>query len=88
MKNWCVRCGCVKNLTFFYSFNVKDVENTASNVKILTERGEEIYTITNKNKNREYVTKEEIPQILKDAVVATEDKTYYKHSGVSQMQEH
>ena len=34
------------------------------------------------NSNFRYVTSDKIPQHLKDAVIAIEDKRFYKHSGV------
>ena len=37
-----------------------------------------------KDKNRVPVTFEEIPQILKEATIAIEDKNFYKHGGFSQ----
>lgn len=66
-----------------YAFKTSDMKNTSGNVLIKDEKGATVYTITNNNKNKEYASKEEIPKILKDAVVATEDKTFYNHSGIS-----
>lgn len=66
-----------------YAFESNKMTKEKSNVNILDERGNIIYTITSDNKNREYAKKEDIPQSLKDAIVATEDKTFYEHSGVS-----
>lgn len=49
---------------------------------ILGPDGEEIKTIGGSEQARTVVTAEEIPQVLKDAIVSIEDQRFYDHKGV------
>lgn len=49
---------------------------------ILDADGNEIKEIGGNDQNRTLVTAEEIPQVLKDAIVSIEDQRFYDHNGV------
>ncbi|WP_107995362.1 PBP1A family penicillin-binding protein [Trichococcus paludicola] len=49
---------------------------------ILDADGNEIKEIGGNDQNRTLVTPEEIPQVLKDAIVSIEDQRFYDHNGV------
>lgn len=54
--------------------------NISLSTKIYDRKGELLYDIYN-NKNRTLVQLNDIPQNLRDATIATEDKNFYKHKG-------
>ena len=49
---------------------------------VLDDRGEEIQNLVGAESNRVYVTLDQIPQNLIDAVVAIEDERFWSHSGI------
>ncbi|WP_321381111.1 PBP1A family penicillin-binding protein [Trichococcus shcherbakoviae] len=49
---------------------------------ILDAEGNEIKEIGGNDQNRTLITAEEIPQVLKDAIVSIEDQRFYDHNGV------
>ena len=72
-----IACGALGHMPTF-----KDLENPKSNAatEIYSADGELLGTYF--IENRSYVTFEELPQHLVDALVATEDVRYYRHSGI------
>jgi len=48
--------------------------------KLLDANGEEFATVG--SESREYVTYDEIPQMMEDAILSTEDARFYEHGGV------
>lgn len=59
-----------------------DVIPTGYSTTVLSRDGQEITTLVASGANRKYVTIDEIPQDLKDAVVAIEDRRFYEHNGI------
>ncbi len=59
-----------------------DVVPTGYSTTVLSRNGEEITTLVASGANRKYVTIDEIPQDLQDAVVAIEDSRFYEHNGI------
>ncbi len=59
----------------------KIVRREGFSTKIEDRNGAILYDLTNGDENRVPVASEEIPEYLKQAVVATEDKDFYKHQG-------
>lgn len=59
-------------------------EKTAASTVVMDRNGEVIYELY-QDKNRVPVSSEEIPEILKQATVAIEDKSFYDHGGISQL---
>ncbi|GAG29507.1 unnamed protein product, partial [marine sediment metagenome] len=49
--------------------------------QILAREGEVLYDVSASDERREPVSFEEIPEYLKQATVAVEDKNFYEHSG-------
>jgi len=49
---------------------------------VLDQSGERILNLTGAESNRVYVTLDEIPDDLKNAVIAIEDRRFYEHDGV------
>lgn len=49
---------------------------------VLDDSGNVVLTLTGESSNRVYVKSEEIPQDLKDAIVAIEDERFYEHNGI------
>lgn len=61
--------------------DIDDIEYSNTNKSVLiSEEGETVAEIFNENKS--YVSFDNIPDNLKNAVVAVEDKRFYKHNGV------
>lgn len=59
-----------------------DVSPDGYRTTVLDDEGEVILTLMGEASNRVYVTLDEIPQNLQNAVVAIEDERFYQHSGV------
>ncbi len=66
-----------KDLPSPYKLKDRTVEQAT---KIMDRNGKDLYTVFGE-KNRELVTIEKIPNDLKNATIATEDKEFYKHKG-------
>jgi len=82
-------------LGFIFSFLIfawyaKDLPSPAKlsqssgNSTVFQDRDGKVLYEMYKDKNRVPVTFEEIPDYLKQATIATEDKNFYKHQGISQ----
>lgn len=67
-----------------YMPGVEDLENPKINLatQIISTDGEVLGSIYFKNQNRTHVDFERLPQSLVDALIATEDIRYYRHSGI------
>ncbi|WP_414838429.1 PBP1A family penicillin-binding protein [Carnobacterium sp. TMP28] len=57
----------------------KDITGSISS-DILDDKGDVIYTLG--GQNREIATEDQIPQVLKDAIISIEDQRFYKHNGI------
>lgn len=71
----------------YYSFTLPDPNKLLSrsvpeSTKIYAREGEVLYEIHGEAK-RTLISFEEIPQTVKDATVAVEDRDFYKHGGIS-----
>lgn len=55
----------------------------AQSTKIYDRNGELLYDIYDGEHNRTLLNFDEIPQVVKDATIAAEDKDFYKHQGFS-----
>lgn len=58
-------------------------QSTGASTVFLDREGKVLYEMY-KDKNRIPVTFDEVPDALKQATIATEDKNFYKHQGISQ----
>lgn len=67
-----------------YMPKIEDLENPKINLatEIISEDGEVLGTIYYTNQNRTRVSYERLPQHLIDALIATEDVRFYRHSGI------
>lgn len=67
-----------------YMPRIEDLENPKINLatQIISSDGEVLGSIYFKNQNRTHVDFERLPQSLVDALIATEDIRYYRHSGI------
>ena len=67
-----------------YMPRIEDLENPKINLATLiySDDGEVLGPIHYRDQNRTYITYEELPQHLVDALVATEDIRFYRHSGI------
>ncbi|MCM1106004.1 MAG: PBP1A family penicillin-binding protein [Blautia sp.] len=59
-----------------------DVIPTGYSTTVLSSGGKEIATLVAAGANRQYVTLDEIPKELQEAVVAIEDERFYDHNGI------
>ena len=59
-----------------------DVSPQGYRTTVLDDDGETILTLMGEASNRVYVTMDQIPKDLQDAVVAIEDQRFYRHHGV------
>lgn len=59
-----------------------DVSPQGYRTTVLDDQGETILTLMGEDSNRVYVTIDQIPKDLQDAVVAIEDQRFYQHHGV------
>lgn len=59
-----------------------DVIPTGYSTKVLASDGTELATLVAAGANRQYVTLDEIPKDLQNAVVAIEDARFYEHNGI------
>jgi 1A family penicillin-binding protein len=74
---------------FAYFFVIKDIPTTAKlggqdfpqSTKIYDRNGKLLYTIY-ANKNQTFTPVDEIPENLRNATIAIEDKDFYKHGGI------
>lgn len=57
----------------------EDITGSISS-EILDDKGEVIYTLG--GQKREIATEDQVPQVLKDAIVSIEDQRFYKHNGI------
>jgi penicillin-binding protein 1A len=64
------------------ALDLKDVSPEDYFSTVLDDGGERILNLTGAESNRVYVTLEEIPDDLENAVIAIEDKRFYDHKGV------
>ena len=60
-----------------------DVSPQGYRTTVLDDDGETILTLMGEASNRVYVTMDQIPKDLQDAVVAIEDQRFYRHHGVA-----
>jgi len=67
-----------------YMPRIEDLENPKINLATLiySEDGEVLGSLYYKNQNRTYVDFERLPKHLVNALIATEDIRFYKHSGI------
>ncbi len=67
-----------------YMPDIKTLENPKINLasQLISEDGKILGSFYYRNQNRSYVDYDELPPHLVDALVSTEDKRFYKHSGV------
>ncbi|MBN1598031.1 MAG: transglycosylase domain-containing protein [Bacteroidales bacterium] len=67
-----------------YMPKIEDLENPKINLatQIISSDGEILGSIYYKNQNRTYVGFEHLPKHLVDALIATEDIRFYRHSGI------
>lgn len=59
-----------------------DVIPTGYSTTVLASDGTELATLVAAGANRQYVTLDEIPKDLRNAVVAIEDERFYEHNGI------
>ena len=59
-----------------------DISPTGYQTTIYDRNGGEIQTLAASGANREYVTLDQIPKYVQDAVIAIEDERFYKHNGI------
>ncbi|MCD7709451.1 MAG: transglycosylase domain-containing protein [Clostridiales bacterium] len=59
-----------------------DVIPTGYSTTILASDGTEIATLVAEGSNRQYVTLDDIPLCLQEAVIAIEDERFYEHNGI------
>ena len=84
-------CFLAAGIITFYYFILKDLpspnrlitRHQAVSTKIYDRNGQLLFTIYNGNQNRTLVKIDQIPQQLKDATIAIEDKDFYHHQGFS-----
>jgi penicillin-binding protein 1A len=64
--------------------NIKTLENPKINLasQVISEEGNILGSFYYKNQNRTYVDYDELPDHLIKALIATEDKRFYRHSGI------
>lgn len=67
-----------------YMPRVEDLENPKINLatQIISQDGEVLGSIYYKNQNRTHIGYERLPKQLVDALIATEDIRFYRHSGI------
>ena len=67
-----------------YMPDIKTLENPKINLssQVISEDGKILGSFYYRNQNRSYVDFEELPKHLVDALIATEDKRFYRHSGI------
>ncbi|HEX2394280.1 MAG TPA: transglycosylase domain-containing protein, partial [Bacteroidales bacterium] len=67
-----------------YMPDIKTLENPKINLasQLISEDGRVLGPFYYRNQNRTYVDYDELPKHLVDALVATEDKRFYRHSGI------
>ena len=70
--------------TLGYMPKIEDLENPKIDLatQIISYDGEVLGSIYYGNQNRTYIGYERLPKHLVDALIATEDVRFYKHSGV------
>lgn len=67
-----------------YMPQIEDLENPKINLatQIISEDGEVLGSVFTQNQNRTFVNFDRLPKHLVDALIATEDIRFYKHSGI------
>jgi penicillin-binding protein 1A len=67
-----------------YMPDIKTLENPKINLasQLISEDGKILGSFYYRNQNRSYVNYDELPKHLVDALIATEDKRFYRHSGI------
>lgn len=67
-----------------YMPDIKTLENPKINLssQVISDDGKVLGTYFYRNQNRTYVDYNELPHHLVDALIATEDKRFYRHSGI------
>jgi len=67
-----------------YMPDIKTLENPKINLasQVISEDGKILGSYYYRNQNRSYVDYDELPKHLVDALIATEDKRFYRHSGI------
>jgi len=67
-----------------YMPNIEALENPKINLasQVISDEGKVLGSFYYKNQNRTYVDYDELPPHLVDALIATEDKRFYRHSGI------
>jgi len=67
-----------------YMPNIEELENPKINLasQVISEDGKILGSFYYKNQNRTYVDYDELPDHLIKALIATEDKRFYRHSGI------
>jgi len=67
-----------------YMPDIKTLENPKINLssQLISEDGKVLGSFYYRNQNRTYVDYDELPPHLVDALIATEDKRFYRHSGI------
>lgn len=67
-----------------YMPEIEDLENPQINLatQIISEDGEVLGSVFTQNQNRTFVNFDRLPKHLVDALVATEDIRFFKHSGI------
>ncbi|MBN2814562.1 MAG: transglycosylase domain-containing protein [Bacteroidales bacterium] len=67
-----------------YMPDIQTLENPKINLasQVISEDGKMLGSFYFKNQNRAYVDYDELPKHLVDALIATEDKRFYRHSGI------
>jgi len=83
--------GSVLSVTFLFAWYAKDLprpdkirRSEGLSTVVLDRNGEKLYDIF-QDENRIPAKWEDIPQYLRDATIAIEDKEFYTHQGLSQM---
>ncbi len=64
------------------SVDISDISPDGYRSTVLDDQGQEILTLAGEASNRVYVTLDQIPQDLQNAVIAIEDERFYQHHGV------
>ena len=62
--------------------SVEDVKPSEYPSRILDRDGNVMIELTTAGSNRQEATSDEIPEMLKNAVVAIEDERFYEHNGI------
>lgn len=62
--------------------DVSDISPDGYRSTVLDDQGQEILTLAGEASNRVYVTLDQIPQNLQNAIIAIEDERFYQHHGI------